>query len=122
MQAMTEPAAAYLYDLLETPLPFAEAVALQADLAAARSQSAIPDTVVLCEHPPTLSLGRSTKADQELPGGEEPYRALGWEVHRSERGGRSTWHGPGQLSAIRCSICARTARTCAPTRTTSSAS
>ena len=57
----------------------------------------MPDTVILCEHPPTLTLGRASDAEAELPGGEEQYRALGWEVLRADRGGRSTWHGLGQL-------------------------
>ena len=57
----------------------------------------MPDTIILCEHPPTLTLGRASDAAAELIGGEEPYRALGWEVLRADRGGRSTWHGPGQL-------------------------
>jgi lipoate-protein ligase B len=88
---------AYLYDLLAEPIAYASAVELQQTLAAARSQGAVPDTVILCEHPATLTLGRSTVAAEELPLGLDAYRALGWDVHESERGGRSTWHGPGQL-------------------------
>jgi lipoate-protein ligase B len=88
---------AYVYDLLAGPRPFAEVDSLQLDLAAARSQGAVPDTVVLCEHPPTLTLGRASDAEAELPAGEAAYRELGWEVLRADRGGRSTWHGPGQL-------------------------
>jgi len=88
---------AYVYDLLDHPRPFAEVDRLQLDLAAARSQGAVPDTVLLCEHPPTLSLGRASDAEAELTEGENAYRALGWDVLRADRGGRSTWHGPGQL-------------------------
>ena len=88
---------AYVYDLLAGPRPFAEVDRLQLDLSAARSQGAVPDTIILCEHPPTLTLGRASDAASELVGGEEPYRALGWDVVRADRGGRSTWHGPGQL-------------------------
>ena len=88
---------AYVYDLLAEPRGFAEIDRLQLDLAAARSQGAVPDTIVLCEHPATLSLGRASDADAELIGGEDAYRELGWEVLRADRGGRSTWHGPGQL-------------------------
>ena len=88
---------AYVYDLLAEPRPFAEVDRLQLELSAARSQGAVPDTIILCEHPPTLTLGRASDAAAELVGGEEPYRALGWEVLRADRGGRSTWHGPGQL-------------------------
>jgi lipoate-protein ligase B len=88
---------AYVYDLLAEPRAFAEVDRLQLDLAAARSQGAVPDTIVLCVHPPTLTLGRASDAEAELPGGETAYRDLGWEVLRADRGGRSTWHGPGQL-------------------------
>jgi lipoate-protein ligase B len=88
---------AYVYDLLAEPRAFADVDLLQLDLAAARSQGAVPDTIILCEHPPTLTLGRASDAAAELPGGEAAYRALGWDVLRADRGGRSTWHGPGQL-------------------------
>ena len=44
-------APAYVYDLLGTPLGYDEADAMQRNLAAARSQGAIPDTILLCEHP-----------------------------------------------------------------------
>jgi lipoate-protein ligase B len=88
---------AYVYDLLAEPRAFAEVDRLQLDLSAARSQGAVPDTIVLCEHPPTLTLGRASDAEAELTDGEPAYRALGWEVLRADRGGRSTWHGPGQL-------------------------
>jgi lipoate-protein ligase B len=94
--ARVAPAPAYVYDLLGTPLGYDEADAMQRNLAAARSQGAIPDTVLLCEHPPTLTLGRSSD-DDELPLGREGYAALGWDVCETDRGGRSTWHGPGQL-------------------------
>jgi lipoate-protein ligase B len=88
---------AYVYDLLAEPRAFADVDLLQLDLAAARSQGAVPDTIILCEHPPTLTLGRASDAEAELSGGEAAYRELGWQVLRADRGGRSTWHGPGQL-------------------------
>ena len=82
---------AYLYDLLAEPRAFVDVDRLQLELAAARSQGAVPDTIVLCEHPPTLSLGRASDAEAELPAGEAAYRKLGWDVLRADRGGRSTW-------------------------------
>jgi lipoate-protein ligase B len=88
---------AYVYDLLGEPVGYEQAFALQQHLAAARSQGAIPDTVVLLEHPPTLTIGRSTIREAELPLGVDGYRALGWEVVETDRGGRATFHGPGQL-------------------------
>jgi lipoate-protein ligase B len=94
---VTDRPTAYLYDLLAEPVPYARATALQLDLAAARSQGAIPDTVILLEHPPTLTIGRSTDLAAELPLGTAGYEALGWDVVTTPRGGRATFHGPGQL-------------------------
>ena len=81
---------AYLLNL--GPTPYLEAWELQRSLAAAVSQGAIPDTVVLLEHPPVVTLGRRT-AEEELhvPEGTDV------EVVETDRGGKSTFHGPGQL-------------------------
>jgi lipoate-protein ligase B len=84
------PLGAYLLNLPETP--YAEAWDLQRSLAAAVSQGAIPDVVVLLEHPPTVTLGRRTGEDElHLPPGSE------LDVVETNRGGRSTYHAPGQL-------------------------
>ena len=82
---------AYLLNLGRTP--YREAWDLQRALAAAVSQGAIPDTVVLLEHPPVITLGRRTDEGAELhvPDGAEV------EVVETDRGGKSTFHGPGQL-------------------------
>ena len=73
-------------------VPYREAWDLQRSLAAAVSQGAIPDTVLLLEHPPVITLGR--RADEsEL---HVPERAE-VEVIETDRGGKSTYHGPGQL-------------------------
>ena len=79
--------------LLELPLVgYSEAWDLQRALAAAVSQGAIPDTVVLLEHPPVITLGRRTEEGElHLPHGAEV------EVVETDRGGKSTYHGPGQL-------------------------
>jgi lipoyl(octanoyl) transferase len=81
----------YLLNLGQTP--YREAWDLQRALAAAVSQGAIPDTVVLLEHPPVITLGRRTDEVEELhvPEGAEV------ELLETDRGGRSTYHGPGQL-------------------------
>jgi lipoate-protein ligase B len=81
---------AYLLDL--DRVPYQEAWDLQRALAGAVSQGAIPDTVIFLEHPPVVTLGRRTD-EQELhvPRGAEV------EVVETDRGGRSTYHGPGQL-------------------------
>jgi lipoyl(octanoyl) transferase len=82
---------AYLLDLRE-PLPYREAWELQRSLAGAVSQGAIPDTVILLEHPPVVTVGRRT-GEQEL---HVPEGAV-VDVVETNRGGRSTYHGPGQL-------------------------
>src|SRR5207244_9646193 len=65
---------------------------LQRSLAGAVSQGAIPDTVVFLEHPPVVTLGR--RADSgELHVPEEAEV----EIVETDRGGKSTYHGPGQL-------------------------
>jgi lipoyl(octanoyl) transferase len=65
---------------------------LQRSLAAAVSQGAIPDTVLFLEHPPTITLGRRTEAGEvHVPVDAEVA------VVETDRGGRSTYHGPGQL-------------------------
>ncbi len=79
-------------------VPYGEATVLQERIAAARRAGEIPDTLLLLEHPPVLTKGR--RADpRELGMGEEWYRAQGIEVAESDRGGRVTYHGPGQLVA-----------------------
>ena len=73
-------------------VPYDEAFALQRSLAGAVSQGAIPDTVVLLEHPPVVTTGRRTGDDElHVPAGAEV------EVAETNRGGKSTFHGPGQL-------------------------
>ena len=74
-------------------VPYGEALALQRALAAAVSQRAIPETVVLLEHPPVVTTGRRTEESRELhiPEGAEV------ELVATDRGGKSTYHAPGQL-------------------------
>ena len=82
---------AYLLDL-PGRVPYGEALALQRSLAGAVSQGAIPDTVILLEHEPVVTLGRRTEATElHLPVG------IDVEVVETDRGGKSTYHGPGQL-------------------------
>jgi lipoyl(octanoyl) transferase len=75
---------------------YVDALALQKRLEAARQSERIPDVLLLLEHPPVYTRGRRTTAD-ELPLGEDWYRAQGIEVLDTDRGGRVTYHGPGQL-------------------------
>jgi lipoyl(octanoyl) transferase len=55
-----------------------------------------PPTLLLLEHPSTITLGRSTKSGS-IPHDLDWYRLRGWAVHEVERGGDVTYHGPGQL-------------------------
>jgi lipoyl(octanoyl) transferase len=74
-------------------VPYGEAFALQRSLAGAVSQGAIPETVIFLEHPPVITVGRRTETDRELhvPDGAAV------EIAETDRGGKSTFHGPGQL-------------------------
>jgi lipoyl(octanoyl) transferase len=81
---------AYVLHLGATP--YRDAWELQRSLAAAVSEGAIPDTVVLLEHPPVVTLGRRAE-EHELHVPED----ADVEVVETDRGGKSTFHGPGQL-------------------------
>jgi len=71
---------------------YQEAWDLQRSLAAAVTQGAIPDTVLFLEHPPTITLGRRTEEGEvHIPEGTEV------DIVETDRGGKSTYHGPGQL-------------------------
>jgi len=73
-------------------VPYAEAVTLQHALRAGVQERTTPDTVILLEHEPVVTLGRRTdKAELHLP------PAVDVDVVETNRGGKSTYHGPGQL-------------------------
>lgn len=74
----------------------AEAYALQTRVRAARQAGRVPDVLLLLEHPPVYTRGRRSAAG-ELPMGEDWYRAQGIDVVDVDRGGKVTYHGPGQL-------------------------
>jgi lipoyl(octanoyl) transferase len=81
---------AYVLDL--GLVPYREAWDLQRSLAGAVSQGAIPDTVVFLQHPPVVTLGRRTdEGELHVPDGAEV------DIVETDRGGKSTFHGPGQL-------------------------
>ena len=72
------------------------AVELQQRLVAARKADAIPDVLLLCEHPHVITLGRSGRPEH-LRASERVLRQMGVEFHPTDRGGDITYHGPGQL-------------------------
>jgi lipoyl(octanoyl) transferase len=79
-------------------IDYRAAWARQHDLVAARAAGTIPDTLLLLEHPPVLTLGRQADPGFVRASPAE-LDARGIEVIRVERGGEVTYHGPGQLVA-----------------------
>lgn len=77
-------------------LPYRDALAMQREIAARRHARKLPDTLLLLEHPPVYTRGRRSLPG-ELTLGEDFYRSRSIEVVPTDRGGRVTYHGPGQL-------------------------
>jgi lipoyl(octanoyl) transferase len=75
---------------------YSEAAALQKRLVAARKASAVPDVLLLCEHPHVITLGRSGKREHLLAS-DHVLQQKGVEFHATDRGGDITYHGPGQI-------------------------
>jgi lipoyl(octanoyl) transferase len=73
-------------------VPYREAWDLQRSISAAVLRGEAPDTVLLLEHPPVITLGRRAEGGElHVPDGAEV------EIVETDRGGKSTYHGPGQL-------------------------
>jgi lipoyl(octanoyl) transferase len=77
-------------------IPYAEGLAIQQQVIAARKQNLIADTLLLLEHPPVLTLGRNAHRSNVLAS-DELLAHRGVELHEINRGGDVTYHGPGQL-------------------------
>ncbi len=77
-------------------IEYAEALGIQERLQRARVRGAVGDTLLLLEHPPVVTLGRSAKAANVLLSRAE-LQACGFTVHEIGRGGDVTYHGPGQI-------------------------
>ena len=75
---------------------YAEALAFQRRVARARISQRVGDVLILVEHPPVITLGRSTKAGNLLTSADA-LAARGVELFEVDRGGDVTFHGPGQL-------------------------
>ena len=75
---------------------YREALALQERVRTARQAEAVPDVMLVLEHPPVYTRGRRS-GPGELPMTEDWYRERGIDIVDVDRGGKITYHGPGQL-------------------------
>ncbi len=82
----------HIHDKVE----YRDGLALQERVRAARQQDQVPDVLLTLEHWPVYTRGRRS-APGELPMGEDWYRMQGIDVVQTDRGGKVTYHGPGQL-------------------------
>ena len=77
-------------------IAYAPACELQRELVQARKADAIPDVLLICEHPHVITLGRNGKREH-LRAGSRVLDQMRVEFHPSDRGGDITYHGPGQI-------------------------
>src|SRR6202050_3348078 len=77
-------------------LPYDPACALQNQLVEARKAGAIPDVLLFCEHPHTITVGRNGKKEH-LRANEHLLTQMNVTFHETNRGGDITYHGPGQI-------------------------
>ncbi len=77
-------------------IDYGEAYRLQLQLCRQRLDGEIPDTLLLLEHPPTITVGKSGKTANILAGPDDLERQ-GVSLFFTDRGGDVTYHGPGQL-------------------------
>lgn len=75
---------------------YRDALAIQEQIRDRRQTGELPDVLLLLEHPPVYTRGRRS-GPEDLPLDEDLYRAKGIDVVSTDRGGRLTYHGPGQL-------------------------
>src|SRR6202166_3024541 len=75
---------------------YGAAWALQRRVVAARKAGALPDVLLLCEHPHAITQGRSGKLEN-LRASDRVLRRMGVSFFETDRGGDITYHGPGQL-------------------------
>ena len=79
-------------------VPYEAGLALQADLVAARKAGSIPDTLVLLQHPPVITLGVKVRQSRDhVLATDAELHARGIALFEAGRGGDVTYHGPGQL-------------------------
>ena len=77
-------------------MAYGPALELQYELVQKRVDEQVPDTLILVEHPPVITLGRKAP-DSDVLVPPETLTAAGAEIHRVTRGGEATYHGPGQI-------------------------
>jgi lipoate-protein ligase B len=77
-------------------IPYAAASELQHQLVEARKAGAIPDVLLLCEHPHVITLGRNGHREH-LRASQHLLAQMNVEFHPTDRGGDITYHGPGQI-------------------------
>ncbi len=75
---------------------YEDGLALMDRFGQARLQGLVPDTLLLLEHPPVLTLGRAAKRENILAN-DETLAQQGVSLHETNRGGDVTYHGPGQI-------------------------
>ena len=75
---------------------YAEGLELQRDIAQRRAEGALPDTLMLLQHPHTYTLGRRA-GESDVLLGPEALQRIEARVYNVDRGGEATYHGPGQL-------------------------
>jgi lipoyl(octanoyl) transferase len=86
----------YIHLLQLGRVSYADGLDIQAGVVAARKAGRIGDTLLLCEHPPVITLGRNSSRANVLAS-DEFLAARNVELHEINRGGDVTYHGPGQL-------------------------
>jgi lipoyl(octanoyl) transferase len=77
-------------------IEYGDGLALQDRVRDVRQRDEVPDVLLTLQHPPVYTRGRRAAAG-ELPMGEDWYRARGIDIYDTDRGGKVTYHGPGQL-------------------------
>ena len=79
-------------------IPYDDGLTLQARLVEERRTGTIPDTLLLVEHPPVITLGVKTRrGPTHIIASSEELASAGVAVYETGRGGDVTYHGPGQL-------------------------
>ncbi len=85
-----------IYKIIDTPISYSEGLALQHEAVERVKSSDLDGILLLLQHKPVFSVGKAGGAENILYS-EEYLNSIGIEVHKSDRGGNVTYHGPGQL-------------------------